>query len=238
MKSLTKMITTTLVLVATSSGSLAFADTSSTNASTNSAAVLAAKFDAQYQKNQQTENLLLQQAEKVQSAYSDRYATFVNSVKAEVGPMYASEQALTQLGFTWGNAIKGTPNAGLVKQERVLESRVKAIMASETKHKGKTPNDKRALAKARADVRTMESEIKHLNASLKASSNLTANSDAKYFAQNVTELRKSILGLQVDEIRVTKTWISSGTNVTGSVYGTQSSTNATTTTTTVTSIGG
>ena len=46
MKSLTKMITTTLVLVATSSGSLAFADTSSTNASTNSAAVLAAKFDA------------------------------------------------------------------------------------------------------------------------------------------------------------------------------------------------
>lgn len=210
-----------------SSGSVTTTVSSTTSASTTTTPQVS-HFDTEYQANQQTEAALLVQAQKVQSANSAKYATFVNSVQAQVSALYASEQALVQTEL----ALKGTTpqpaNQGLVQQEQSLYAQLKALVSEANQNPNKTRQNKQALRQAEAQIATIRKAIERLNVRLKAATSINVNPEMKSFANNIASLRAAILGLQADEIRVTKAWIASGqTSVTGSVYGSSNTTSST-----------
>lgn len=222
MKSLSKLTATVLLLLPLST-TMAYAE--STSQTSAASATTQNHFVTVYQKNQQTEATLLQQAQPVQSANSTQYASFVNSVSAQVATLYASEQSLAQLGFTWGSAIKGTKNQNVTLQEEKLKTELKAEVHVADKSPDKTPAQKQTVKKLRVKIAQLNKAFTLLNANIHAVAKVDVNTDAKYFSQNVTSLQSTILGLQEDEIRVTKTWISSGQTSTSGT--TNTSTNST-----------
>ena len=219
MRTLVKAVSVSLVLIPLTATTV-FAATS-TGSNQNHIANAQSRFLNSYQKNEQREQVLLQQAQQIQNPNSTQYQGFVNTVDTQVASLLSSEKTLFDLGFTWGTDIKGRPNPTIVHEDQALKARLREDLVLEKKHPEKTPAQRRNLSKIRASITQLEHEIPRLNFLIKEATVIRTNSDAKYFSQNVSALMSNILNLQLDEIRVTKTWIASGkTSVTGSVYGT------------------
>lgn len=234
MKQITRAIATALLVIPMSAATFTYADSSSGTTNTNASAGVSTsaetKFMAQYQKNQQTEADLLQQAQQVQSANTAAYASAVTTLQAQIGTLYGSEQALAQLGLTLGNFTKLSPDQVLKKQEQGLEAKLKTMITQAGKNRQKTHHDKQQLAKARADMSKLKTEINHLNRLVQIVDRGHGNSGTRDFTKSVASLRQTILGLQNSEIRVTQSWIAADQqSVTGSVYGSSSSSTSNTT---------
>lgn len=199
-------------------------------AATTTGATQNTRFEARYQSNLKTETTLLQKAQQINNAHTANYAQFVTTVSAQVDTLYASEQALVQLGFTWGQAIRGNAYTGVIKQEKAFQAQLKKLTLEEEKHKAKNRQEILKIAKIRREIAMVKSEMNRINKLELSLKPLLVINESRYFDSNVSMLQRSILGLQQDEIRVTKTWIASGnTSVTGSVYSSQDSSTSSTT---------
>lgn len=235
MKTFGKIAGAAIILATLSAPTMAYADSTGTvsttsTASTTNSVSATTRFETEYQANQATEATLLQQAQQVQFSDSAQYSGIVTGIQSQVTALYAAEQVLTQLGVAWESTIKGGIASGLVKEEQALELRLKSSIAATHKSKvqaggrgkGNTRVEKANLAKARAEIAVLGKDLKQIDLHIRVLDRLRGNSNAKSFAQNVTGLRRTILGLQLDEILITKRWIAAEqATVTGTVYGTQ-----------------
>lgn len=213
MNLLGKVLTTSAItLMATSS--IAFADTTAT-ATTTASNAAQTRFVALYEANQQTEATLLSQAQKVQDTNSAQYANFINTVQSQVSSLYTSETTLAALKLTLTKTSDS--NTELRTQELALEKQLKSRIATAQGRRGTA--ERQLVQKLRNQLSTLNKEIGRLNVEIKKASGQKNTADAQAYASHIASLRQTILGLQADEIRVTKMWIASGQSTTGSVYG-------------------
>lgn len=232
MRHWSKAMAAVVVLLPLSAATVAYADTTSGTTTTSVTANPTVKtkvdpqmrFVAAYQKNEATEASLLAQATPIQNSESTAYAAFVNSTAAQVGTLYTSEQALAGLNTSWQSVSKSHTTGTLANEKNNLTKRLRNLEKTTPKGKKASAKYRSDVAKIKREVRMISKDLNRLNALVKAARRLRLDVAGGDFNANVNRLRTTILGLQHDEIQVTKAWIASGkASVTGSVYGTNAS---------------
>lgn len=232
MKHWSKSIAAAIILIPLATGIVAYADTSSTTTTANVTANATVKttinaqsrFEQAYQKNEATETTLLAQADHVQSSQSPMYSAFVSATATQVSTLYASEQALSQLGTSWNSVAKSNASGALTNQKNNLTKELQNLEHRSAKGKKVSAKYRKDVAKIKTQVRVIDKDITRLNRLMTMAKRLRLGVTAGNFNSNVGHLCVTILGLQRDEIQVTKAWIASGdASVTGSVYGSTNS---------------